>query len=418
MRATSRLRTSRTVGTGAIAAALALAACGSGDSGSGDSGETTLSIWQYYGSPDMPTGKPLYDLVERYENENSDVTVDMRYIPFGDFTRTLLQSAAGGEVPDIALVNAFHTQSMADAGIIQDISDRVDEWGEQDAYFDTNWETTQVDGATYGIPHVGDAYAVYYNATILNEAGVEPPVSWDEMADVAGQLSDGNRYGLAFSGIEGDEGATALIIRLLAAGGDPAQLDSAEGVTALSHITEMIDSGAISNGVLTWNEEDAKNQFANGQAAMMINSATYVSVLREENPDLNWNVELLPTDEQAATFLSAENLTIGATSENADAAWDLIAWMQQPEVLAEYLPERNKLAARDDVDTGDDPVRGVFAEQLEQAWAPEGELAAVSSEVFTHVQAALQAAVAGDSSVEDAVSDAQADIDESLSQAE
>lgn len=406
--------------TGILMAAAVLAACGSGgsdSSGSGgdESGETTLSLWHYYGEPH---NVPLEKMIDRYEEENPDVTIEPRLIPFGDFTRTLLQSAASGDLPDIALINAFHTGAMAEAGVIQDISDRVEEWGEQDAYFETGWETTQVDGATYGVPHLADAYAVYYNEAILDEAGVEPPTTWAEMADVAAALSGGDRYGLAFSGIEGDEGATALIIRLLAAGGDPAQLDSPEGVTALTDFTELIDSGAVSNGVLTWSEEDAKNQFANGQAAMMINSATYLSILAEENPDLQWNVALLPSDQQGATFLSAENLTIGATTENADAAWDVIEWMQQPDVLAEYLPERNKLAARDDVDTGDDPKRAVFAEQLQEAWAPEGDLASVSSEVFTHIQGALQGAVGGGRSVEDALAEAQAKIDEALAQAE
>ncbi|WP_169738933.1 ABC transporter substrate-binding protein [Jiangella gansuensis] len=406
---------------GVLVAATVLAACGSGDDdgGSADTdGETTVSLWHYYGTPDTPPGAAFQNLLDRYEEEHEGVTIEARHIPFGDFARTLLQSAAGGDLPDIALINAFMTQSMADAGVIQDLSDRVEEWGEQDAYFETSWETTQVDGATYGIPHVADAYAVYYNEAMFAEAGVEPPTTWADMQDVATQLSDGSRYGLAFSGIEGDEGATALIIRILAAGGDPAALDSPEAATALTQYTDMISAGAVSNGVLTWNEEDAKNQFANGQAAMMINSATYVSVLAEENPDLQWNVALLPSDVEAATFLSAENLTIGATTENADAAWDVITWMQQPEVLAEYLPERNKLAARDDVDSGDDPIRAVFAEQLANAWAPEGAVAAASSEVFTHIQGALQAAAGGGSSPEDALADAQAKIDEALANVE
>ncbi|WP_158564078.1 ABC transporter substrate-binding protein [Jiangella anatolica] len=410
--------TARAVGV--LAAAALLTACGGGsdDETSGDGGSTTLSLWHYYGTPDTPTGAAFENLVDRYEEEHEGVTIEVRHIPFGDFTRTLLQSAAGGDLPDIALINGFTTQALADAGVIQDLSDRVEEWGEADRYFETGWETTQADGATYAIPHVADAYAVYYNETMLAEAGLQPPTTWAQMQEYATQLSDGERYGLAFSGIEGDEGATALVIRLLAAGGDPADVDTEAGATALGQFTDMIAGGAVSSGVLTWNEEDVKNQFANGQAAMMINSATYLSILAEENPELQWNVALLPSDVQAATFLSQENLAISTTTENADAAWDVIAWMQQPDVLAEYLPERNKLAARDDVDTGDDPVRAIFAEQLQQAWAPEGDLAAASSEVLTRIQGALQAAAGGGTSVPDALAEAQGQIDEALANVE
>jgi multiple sugar transport system substrate-binding protein len=390
-----------------------LAACGGGDSGD-ESGDDTITLWQYYGDPEMPTGAPLYDLVERFEKE-SGTDVEVRFIPFDDFNRTLLQSAASGDLPDVALINAFDTAAMAEAGVIQDLSDRVEEWGEEDAYFDTSWATGQYDGATYGIPHLADAYALYYNKAMLDEAGLQPPQTWDEMATTAEALSTGDRTGLAVSGVEGAEGATGLVIRLLAAGGSVEEVDSPEGVEALESFASMTDSGAISEGFLTWIEDDVKNQFAQERAAMMINSATYVSLLREETPDLEWDVSLLPADESAMTFLSAENLGIGATSDNADAAWDLIEFMQDPEELEIYLPERNKLPARDDVPgTAEDPIRAVFAEQLQEAWAPEGDVAAKSGEIFTHLQRALQSTVSGDATAEEAAAEAQEAIDEAL----
>ncbi len=90
--------------------------------------------------------------------------------------------------------------------------------------------------------------------------------------------------------------------------------------------------------------------------------------------------------------------------------------MQQPEVLNEYLPVRNKLPALRNVAAepqwADDPVWSVFIEQLDSAWAPTGDLATNSAEIFTYVQEAVQAAVSGDSTVEDALAAAQAQIDE------
>lgn len=400
---------------------LGLAACGSfggggdDDSGSGSS-DNTITFWQYYGDPEMPTGAPLYDALEKYDERNDDIKVDVRYIPFEDFNRTLQQAAAADELPDIALINAFDTQNMAEAGIISDLSDRVEEWGEQDAYFPTSWETTQVDGATYGIPHVADAYAVYYNKDLLKAANLTPPKTWNEMEQAAAKLGGDGKYGLAVSGIEGAQGATGVVLRTLAAGGSVEEFGDGAGATALDSFKTMVDDGGLSQGFLTWTEEDAKNQFATGEAAMMINSATYVSTLREENPDLNWSVSLLPKDEARATFLSAENLAIGEGSDDPDAAWDLIAHLQKPDILADYLPARNKLPARDDVPgTDDDPVRAVFAEQLKEAWAPEGALATHADEALTIVQEALQTTISGSSSAEDAAKSAQQGIDEALS---
>ena len=64
--------------------------------------------------------------------------------------------------------------------------------------------------------------------------------------------------------------------------------------------------------------------------------------------DVNWSVVPLPAAKTRRTFLQAENLTISSTSKHADAA-GIISYMQQLDVLAKYLPERNKLSARQDI---------------------------------------------------------------------
>jgi multiple sugar transport system substrate-binding protein len=414
------MRSTRSARLASIALAgslsLTLASCaslgGEPQSGSTSEGDGVISFWHYYGEPH---NLPLEAVIDEYAQAN-DVEVDLRHIPFPDFNRTLQQAAAAGDFPDIALINAFDTQRMSTAGMLEDLSDRVEEWGEQDAYYPTSWATTQVEGATYGIPHVADDYAVYYNADLLDAAGVEPPSTWEEMEAAASALAqNGVKYGLAVSGRESAEGATGILLRTLAAGGDLETFGDEASVAALESFQRMVADGGLSEGFLTWSEDDAKNHFATGQAAMMINSATYVNILREEVPDMNWDVVAMPSDETSRTFLSAENLTIGAGSGDADAAWDLIAYLQRPDVLEAYLPERNKLPARDDVPGAvQDPVRKKFAEQLETAWAPEGEVATNADEALVLVQEALQAVISGAASPADAAATAQAAIAEAL----
>ncbi|TDC50280.1 sugar ABC transporter substrate-binding protein [Jiangella ureilytica] len=400
--------------------AASLTACGSLGGGGDDSGDDdataegdgVISFMHYYGEPH---NVPLEAALDEFAAAN-DVEIDVRHVPFPDFNRTLQQAAAADELPDIALINAFDTQQMAEAEIIQDLSDRVEEWGEQDAYYPTSWQTTQVDGATYGIPHVADDYAVYYNADLLAAAGVEPPQTWEDMEEAAAALSqNGAKYGLAVSGREGAEGATGILLRALAAGGDLETFGDEAGVEALESFGRMVENGGLSEGFLTWSEDDAKNHFATGQAAMMINSATYVNILREEVPDLNWDVAPIPTDQTSRTFLSAENLTITEGSGDEDLAWDLITYLQQPDVLETYLPARNKLPARNDVPGAvEDPIRKKFADQLENAWAPEGQVATNSEEMLVLVQEALQATISGSASAADAAATAQVRIDEAL----
>lgn len=372
----------------------------------------TITFWHYYGGG---ATAPLEAVLQRYMDAHPGVTIEPRLINFSDFNRTLLQSAAAGDLPDIALINAFDTQLFAESGIIQDLTERVTAWGGAEEYFPGVYATSLWNDQNYGLPHLVDCYVLWCNDDLFAAAGVEAPPTWADLSTTAATLSGDGRFGLAISAVEGVEGATAWIIRLLATGTEVTDVNSDGGKAAMQQFVDLVNDGSMSPGILGWIEDDVTTQFSTGQAAMMINSASYVNFLRNEFPDLTWSLALLPEDVERATFLSAENLTITTGAQQADAAWDLMLWLQDPEVLKVYLPERNKLPALRNVAAdpqwADDPVWSVFIEQLDSAWAPTGDVATNSAEIFTYIQEAVQAAVSGDRGVDDALATAQGKID-------
>src|SRR5215207_1814537 len=279
IRTVSRRNVLKTAG-GGLAGAAMLGTMGRDALARQDTEPVTVTFWHYYGGG---ATAPL---------------------------EALLQGAAAGDLPDIALVNAFDTTLFAESGIIQDLTERVTAWGGASEYFPGVYETSLWDGQNYGLPHLVDCYVLWCNDTIFSEAGVTPPATWEELATTAATLSGDNRFGLAISAVEGIEGATAYIIRLLAAGGEVTDIDSEAGQAALQQFVDMVEAGSMSPGILGWIEDDVATQFSTEQAAMMINSASYVNFFRREVPDLDWSLALLPEDVERATFLSAENLTI------------------------------------------------------------------------------------------------------------
>lgn len=371
-----------------------------------------ISFWHYYGGPATAA---IEGLLVRY-TEETGAKVDPRLIPFDDFTRTIIQSSASNDLPDIALVNVFNITQFAEAGLITDLSGRVDEWGEQDLYYPDMWSTVVVGESPYGVPHVTDAYALWYNTDHFEEAGLDLPETWDNLEESAQKLAGDGRFGIAMSLVKGVEGSTPLIIRHLSAGGEFTEWDNEAGYETLAQMKSLVDSGAMSQGALSWIEDDVFAQFQNEQASMMVNSASQVSVMREQAPDLNWSVTQLPRDEDSVTRMDAEALTITRDSECADAAWHLITWMQQPEVMNDYLPVRNKLPVRSDVAEAprwtEDAVMAAFVEQLGSAWAPEGDDAKNAGEILTRIQEAGQAAISGAATPEEAAAELQTRIDE------
>lgn len=399
----------KTAGSAAVGATLlSSSACGGGSEES-SSGQITLRWWDYW---DGTADKAADEFHRRYMDLNPNITIQRRRVPFDELKRTLLQGASAGDLPDIMAIDNPDHQSFAALGIIADLKDQVDEWGHADDFFEGAWKSTLWEDGNYGVPDSSDCLTLWYNEDLLNDAGVSPPANWTELREAAAKLTDGDRFGLVVCAIQSEEGTFQFLPFLWQSGADIQNLDSAGGRSALQLWVDMVNDGSMSQGILGWDQQDVANQFMNRQAAMMVNGPWNVPVVQEQTPDLKWNHVALPEGEQSASILGGENLAISSSSENVDAAWDLIAWMKKPEISKEYHKQIGTFPSRQDVANDpfwtDDEIYDTFVEQLEVA-KPRA-YGAQYPEISSAIQEAIQGAISGESTVEEALSRAQEKI--------
>lgn len=119
-------------------------------------------------------------MLDAFEEENPDVTV--KYTSGGNNLPTLLSTAVrGGNPPDIAMI--------AQPGLIRDFVEqgalKPIEFAREDieANFPAAFvELGTVDGQLYGLPFkVANKSLGWYNVTAWQDAGVEPPATWEEL---------------------------------------------------------------------------------------------------------------------------------------------------------------------------------------------------------------------------------------------
>jgi multiple sugar transport system substrate-binding protein len=370
---------------------------------------TTIAWWDYMSDAN---GAALDTQMAKYMELSPEVKIERTYIPFADLKQKLLQGAAAGQLPDIVLIDNPDHSSFAALGIFADLTDPVTEWGQESNYFPGPWASTVFQGRNYGIPDNSNCLVNWYNKTLTEAAGVQPPTNWEELKEAAAALTEGERYGFAVSAVKSEEGTFQWLPFLWMTGEDLATLDSDGGRAALQLWVDLVNSGYMSRGILNWTQGDVKGQFVNGLAAMMVNGPWQIPVIREEAPDLAWDVVTLPAQKQGASILGGENTAIVKGSAHIDTAWQFLTWRQEPENLKAYLLQAGKLPsnanmAQDEAWTGD-PVLNVFVEQLKVAkprnYGPK------YPEISNAVQEMLQAAISGQKTVEAAVTEAQAKI--------
>jgi multiple sugar transport system substrate-binding protein len=343
---------------------------------------------------------------------NPGVTVERTPVPFADLKQKLLQGAAAGQLPDVVVIDNPDHQAFAALGVLEDLTDRVAEWGQAEAYFEGPWNSTIWQERNYGIPDNSNCLVLWRNLAITQPAEVAAPTNWDELRAAAATLTEGDRMGLAVSAVKSEEGTFQWLPFLWETGEDIPTLASEGGQRALQLWVDLVNEGHMSKGILGWTQQDVLTQFQNGKAAMMINGPWQIPVLEADSPDLEWEVSTLPEDVQGASILGGENYAIVAGGTNVEAAWNLLTWTQQPENLKQYLTESGKLPSRADLAEDpywtEDPVRGVFVEQLKVA-KPRA-YGSNYPEISNAIQEAIQGAVSGQSPVADALARAQATI--------
>jgi multiple sugar transport system substrate-binding protein len=370
----------------------------------------TLTWWDYYSQG--ANADAMQAQLKRYMDSHPNVTIQRTAIPFADLKQKLLQGAAAGQLPDIAVIDNPDHSAFAALGVLEDLTDRVQAWGQADKYFKGPWDSTTYQGKNYGIPDNSNCLVLWYNTAFTDPAKVAPPTNWDELKSAAKALTQGDRYGLAVSGVKSEEGTFQWLPFLWEAGADIPTLNSDGGKAALQLWADLVKNNTMSPGILGWTQQDVLAQFQNLKAAMMINGPWQIPTLKKDNPDLKWQVVTLPKDKQGASILGGENMSIVKGGKNIDAAWELLTWTQTTDNLKAYLTQAGKLPSRQDLAddptwTGD-PVLKVFIEQLKvakpRAYGPK------YPEISNAIQEMIQAAISGQKPVDAAVADAAAKI--------
>lgn len=169
-----------------------LAACS--DSTDGANGEgNTLEI--VYRTPDEQATNWLKSVKKEFEKKHEDVTVKLSTITGseGNYpSKKVLMMKSKDTAPDIIQEDSYQVKADAEAGYLQSISDRVNNWSDWDKFYDSvKTGVTGGDGKVYGVPFSTDVRGLWYNKKVFEKVGISTPwepENWEEVIDAAKKL--------------------------------------------------------------------------------------------------------------------------------------------------------------------------------------------------------------------------------------
>lgn len=137
-----------------------------------------------------------YELIEAYEEERPNVTLNAEPASWGDYWNRLTTQAAGGNAPDILHMHLTRLHEFASRGVLLDLDPYVEE-GILDL---SNWtpaivESGKYNGSIYTVSIGNSITATFVNESGFQDIGVELPDirtswTWDEFIEILRQARD------------------------------------------------------------------------------------------------------------------------------------------------------------------------------------------------------------------------------------
>jgi multiple sugar transport system substrate-binding protein len=294
------------VATAALAT-LSLASCGfgGGEAGGSSGSGTTLNLLVPTYSD---TTQGLWEgVIKDFEAENEDITVKLETQSWDNLNDVVTTKIQANKAPDI--MNGGPFAGFASDELLYPIEEVVS--ADTLADFQESFvDASSVDGVQYGAPLIASARALFVNEDLLAQAGVAAvPTTWDELLEAAKKISALGGgvagYGMPL-GSEEAQGESA--IWFYGSGGgfgdaDAITIDTPENLTAAQFMQKMVTEGATQPDAGATNRSPLIEVFVQGKIGMVIGLPPTVGQIEDGNPELNYSINPIPTQDGSAFTL-------------------------------------------------------------------------------------------------------------------
>lgn len=261
---------------GATALALVpfLASCaprtGGGGGGGGGGAGGDLKFW------DLPWGAVGYnDAAKKITagfTASDGTTATYQTVQWANFGQTFASAVAAKVGPAVSTAS-FTAYEIADQGGIAYADDLIEKFkrdGRYDDFLPGTVESLNTAAGQVGIPFVVDVRPIWYRKSLLEEAGVNPPTTWDEWLDAGRALKKNGVYGFGIgTGTGANLGYQAMVALMINNGGGLFDEDGnpdaviAENIEAMEFVQELVKEGIIDPASVSYTDENIAAQWQN-----------------------------------------------------------------------------------------------------------------------------------------------------------
>ena len=350
--------------------------------------------------------------------ESTGIQVNPTFVAYEELAPKILTSASSGGY-DVILGDCIWPAQFAKAGLVLDVTDRVEAL-ELDDIYQGALDATRYEGRYYGMPWLNDVKYMFVNTELLKQAGIEElPATWDELIEdakavkvqgiceypIAGCYAQAECLICDYTCIAGSFGGAFVDEN------NQPTLNSEENVAALDFMASTLQDGLCNPKSLEMIEDDVLSTFAAGNAVFAINwTYQYASMNDESQSSVAGQGVIMPipgTDKaESATVNGGMPLMITAGCGHPDEAWEYMQFLASKEMQAEYCANALPIWKSLYTDEGVIEKAGkevVAASQIQFDYIVNRPMVPYYNELSTSMQSEIQRVLLGELSAQEAL---------------
>jgi multiple sugar transport system substrate-binding protein len=313
-------------------AAFLLGACGGQKKAAGADGPVNISFYTYNYMNQQKAG--VDQLITDFNAENPNITVEIIQTSATDSNSKIWADLAAGIIPDVIQITFDSLDYAVNNYGVQDLNRIVPKAHLDEhlaGFYPAALEVAKLDGHLYGLPYTFSTPVLFYNASIFEEAGLDPdnpPSTWAEVETAGLQIvkktgKDGfvfgatTAYDMFLQGLIRSNGGRALSEdrKTITFGETPS-------VEAVAMLQSMRQKGAHA----AMNDLQGGEAFMAGNLGMMLTTAAYQVIMLAAAEAGGWELRTAKMPSFGNKPAVPTNSGSGLLICSKDPAKQLAAW--------------------------------------------------------------------------------------------
>ncbi len=301
----------------------------------------------------------LQPLVNKFNQQHPDIKFQIVEAPSDSNQVEDLYTSSfllGNSPYDVVYMDIVWTPKFAAAGWLRNLSDRLSA-EEAEQYLEADLAGGMYEEQLYRLPFRSDAGMLYYRQDLLEQAGYEPPETFDELLKISQDLQQQGLadWGYVWQGKQ-YEGLAAMFVEILQGNGafwvnpDTLEvgLDRPEAIAAVEFLRQTIASNVSPPGVTTYAEEETRLLFQNGQTVFLRNWPYVYNLAAESAIAEKYSIKPMvhAVGKGSGATLGGWGLGISTSTKHPDAAWQVIKFLSSEDAQREFVLDTGFVPSR------------------------------------------------------------------------